>query len=110
MILYFHNQSKIWNEYLEHATKDEYWQARNIRPHLKNIKPATLVVGGWFDAEDMFGALHTYKAIEQQNTTNDNRLVMGPWTHGAWEKDDWNSFDTYDFGTNTSAYFQQMEL
>jgi putative CocE/NonD family hydrolase len=108
--LYFHNQSKIWNEYLEHTTKDAYWQARNIRSHLKNIKPATLVVGGWFDAEDMFGALHTYEAIEQQNPVNNNRLVMGPWTHGAWESGDWNQFDTYNFGTNTSAYFQQMEL
>jgi putative CocE/NonD family hydrolase len=107
---YFHNQSKIWNEYLEHATKDEYWQARDIRTHLKNIKPATLVVGGWFDAEDMFGALHTYEAIEKQNPVNNNRLVMGPWTHGAWEEEDWSSFDTYDFGMNTSAYFQQMEL
>jgi putative CocE/NonD family hydrolase len=108
--LYFHNQSKIWNEYLGHSTKDDYWQARNIRPHLKNIQPATLVVGGWFDAEDMFGALRTYEAIEQQNPANNNRLIMGPWTHGAWEDENWNSFDTYDFGTNTSAYFQQVEL
>ena len=75
--IYFHNRAKIWNEYLEHSTKDDYWQARNIRPHLKNIQPATLVVGGWFDAEDMFGALNTYKAIEQQNPKNNNRLVMG---------------------------------
>ncbi|HEY6975039.1 MAG TPA: CocE/NonD family hydrolase [Chitinophagaceae bacterium] len=108
--LYFHNQSKIWNEYLGHTTKDEYWQARDIRPHLKNIQPATLVVGGWFDAEDMFGALHTYEAIEQQNPVNNNKLVMGPWTHGAWEAGNWDSFNTYDFGTNTSAYFQQIEL
>lgn len=108
--LYFHNQSKIWNEYLEHATKDAYWQARNIRPHLVNIKPATLVAGGWFDAEDMFGALHTYEAIEKQNPVNDNRIVMGPWTHGAWESPVWSSFDTYKFETNTSAYFQKMEF
>ena len=74
--LYFHGRAKIWNEYLEHSTYDSYWQARNIRPHLKNIEPATLEVGGWFDAEDMFGALNTYKAIEQQNPKNDNRLVM----------------------------------
>ncbi len=108
--LYFHNQSKIWNEYLEHATNDAYWKARNIRPHLKNIKLATLIAGGWFDAEDMFGALNTYEAIEQQNPINNNKLVMGPWTHGAWESNDWSEFDTYNFETNTSAYFQQMEL
>jgi len=107
--LYFHNTSKIWNEYLQHNTKDAYWQARNIRTHLKNIKPAVLVVGGWFDAEDMFGALKTYEAIEQQSPENNNRLVMGPWTHGAWESRNWKDFAGYHFGSNTSVYFQQME-
>lgn len=107
---YFENKSKIWNEYLEHATNDSYWQARNIRKHLNNIKPATLVVGGWFDAEDMFGALNTYKAIEKQNTGNDNKLIMGPWTHGAWESTNWSKFVSYNFNSNTSAYFQKMEL
>ncbi|MDQ2753225.1 MAG: CocE/NonD family hydrolase, partial [Bacteroidota bacterium] len=108
--LYFHNRAKIWNEYLEHNTKDAYWQARNIRPHLQNIKPATLVVGGWFDAEDMFGALNTYQAIEQQNKNNDNRLVMAPWTHGAWERGSWKSFAGYDFGQDLNLKFQQIEF
>lgn len=107
---YFHGQSKIWNEYLQHNTKDGYWQARDIRKHLKNVKPATLVVGGWFDAEDLFGALNTYSAIEQQNKKNENRLVMGPWTHGAWAAKEWTKFDLYDFGSNTSSFFQKMEL
>src|SRR5271157_2645650 len=43
----------FWNELLEHETYDEFWQARNLRPHLKNIRPAVLTVGGWFDAEDL---------------------------------------------------------
>ncbi|QEC68680.1 CocE/NonD family hydrolase [Panacibacter ginsenosidivorans] len=106
---YFENKSKIWNEYLEHNTNDSYWQQRNIRTHLKNIKPATLLVGGFFDAEDMFGALNTYQAIEKQNTGNDNKLVMGPWTHGAWESSNWSKFVSYDFSSNTSTYFQQLE-
>lgn len=108
--LYFHGKAKIWNEYLEHSTKDDYWLARNIRTHLKNIKPATLVVGGWFDAEDMFGALNTYKAIEQQNTINDNRLVMGPWTHGAWEAPKWDHFVSYQFDRDLNAKYQQLEF
>ncbi len=108
--IYYHNKAKIWNEYLEHSTKDSYWQARNIRPHLKNIKPATLEVGGWFDAEDMFGALNTYKAIEQQNEKNNNRLIMGPWTHGAWERNNWDHFAGYKFGQDLNAKFQQMEF
>ncbi len=106
---YFHNKSQIWNEYLQHNTKDEYWQQRNSRTSLFNIKPATLVVGGWFDAEDMFGALQTYQAIEQQNK-NSNMLVMGPWTHGAWESKEWNHYAGYQFGANVNSYFQKMEL
>jgi putative CocE/NonD family hydrolase len=108
--LYFHNKAKIWNEYLEHNTKDEYWQVRNIRPHLNNVKPATLVVGGWFDAEDMFGALNTYKAIEQQNQNNQNFLVMAPWTHGAWEARRWEHFAGYNFGQDLNIRFQQLEF
>jgi len=103
---FFNNRSYIWNEYLAHDTYDDYWKARNIRPHLKNISIPTLVVGGWFDAEDLFGALHTYDAIEKQSSQNNNRLVMGPWTHGAWSYNKWMKFGTYDFGSNTSKYFQ----
>ena len=107
--LYFHDSSKIWNEYLQHTTKDAYWQARNIRPHLKNVKPAVLVVGGWFDAEDMFGALKTYEAIEKQTPGNNNRLIMGPWSHGAWARNEWRSFGSYDFGEDVNIKFKQMQ-
>lgn len=103
---YFNNRSTIWNEYLQHDTYDDYWQARNIRRHLNKISIPTLVVGGWFDAEDLFGALNTYKTIEKGNNQNNTRLVMGPWTHGAWESNDWNKFASYDFGSNTSKVFQ----
>ena len=108
-LLCFNNKSKIWNEYLQHQTKDKYWQSRNIRTHLKSIKPAVLVVGGWFDAEDLFGALKTYEAIEKKNAKNNNRLIMGPWTHGAWSHGRWNNFSTLDFNINANAYFQKLE-
>ena len=103
---YFDHRSYIWNEYLAHDTYDDYWQKRNIRQYLKNIKIPTLVVGGWFDAEDLFGSLHTYQAIEKQSPVNNNYLVMGPWTHGAWARNEWSKFGTYNFGSNTSQYFQ----
>ena len=108
--IYFHDSSKIWNEYLAHTTKDEYWQARNIRPHFTNIKPAVLVIGGWFDAEDMFGALKTYEAISQQSPATLASIVMGPWTHGAWSRNEWSSFGGTQFGTNTNLFIQQKEL
>ncbi len=106
---YFNNQGKIWNEYLGNPTYGDYWQARNIRTHLKNIKPAVLVVGGWFDAEDMFGALRTYEAIERQSSPNDNHIVMGPWTHGGWAAGTWNKFGPLDFQQNVNDYYHTIE-
>ncbi len=103
---YFDHKSYIWSEYLEHDTYDAYWKARNIRQHLKNINIPVMVVGGWFDAEDLFGALNTYTSIEKQSPQNNNRLVMGPWTHGAWESSEWKQFASQNFGSNTSKYFQ----
>jgi putative CocE/NonD family hydrolase len=104
---YFNNRARIWNEYLQHDTYDAYWQARNIRKHLTDVRPAVLTVGGWYDAEDLFGALHTYETIEKQNPKATNRLVMGPWTHGAWARPDWSKFGPHDFGQNTAQHYRQ---
>ena len=106
---YFDNKGKIWNEYMAGSTYTGYWEARNIRPHLKNIRPATLIVGGWFDAEDMFGSLRTYEAIEQQTPNNDNHIIMGPWTHGGWGAGGWTKFGILDFGQNVNDYYHQIE-
>lgn len=103
---YFNNSCKIWNEYLTHDTYDSYWKARNIRTHLNNINIPILLVGGWFDAEDLFGTLHTYEAIEKGNKKNQCKLVMGPWTHGSWEADEWKQYASHDFKSNTSKTFQ----
>ncbi|MEJ7627002.1 MAG: CocE/NonD family hydrolase [Ferruginibacter sp.] len=103
---YFNKNSYIWDEYLQHDTYDDYWRSRNIRTHLKNINIPTLVVGGWFDAENLFGALRTYEAIEFQSPQNKTKLVMGPWTHGSWAGSDWSKFAGQEFGSNTSKYFQ----
>ena len=103
---YFNHQSKIWNEYLTHNTYDDYWQSRNIRNYINNINIPTLVVGGWFDAEDLFGTLNTYKTLNNSTEPNNHRLVMGPWTHGAWSAAEWKQYASHDFGSNTSIYFQ----
>ncbi len=74
----------FWNELMQHGTYDGYWKARNLRPHLKEVKPAVMTVGGWFDAENLFGALECYKQIEASSPGATNILVMGPWSHGQW--------------------------
>lgn len=104
---YFGDSIKFWNDLMSHGTYDEFWKARNIRPHLTSVKPATMVVGGFFDAEDTFGALATYKAIESQNPKNNNMLVMGPWFHGGWHRSNGDIFGDIKFDQPTSTWYQQ---
>jgi putative CocE/NonD family hydrolase len=102
----FKGDVAFWREIVKHPNYDEFWQTRNLRPHLKNIKPAVLTVGGWFDAEDLFGALSTYKSVEQQNPAALNRLVMGPWYHGGWAGDG-DHLGAVSFGSKTGEFFRE---
>ena len=107
---FFGDSIQFWSDLMTHPTYDSFWQARNVLPYLTNVKPAVLVVGGWFDAEDLYGPLHTYEAIETQNKPNQNRLVMGPWSHGQWASGDAENLGNIHFGSNTSPYFKDLEL
>jgi uncharacterized protein len=108
---YYKGNIAFWNEMMAHPNYDEFWQARNTRPHLVNVKPAVMTVGGWFDAEDLFGALNTYKAIERQNPGAQNRLVMGPWFHGGWSRSDGDFLGNVEFGSKTGVFYrEQIEL
>ena len=104
---YFKNDVAFWNDMMKHPNYDEFWQSRDIRRHLKNIKPAVMTVGGWFDAEDLFGALNVYKAIEKQNPGASNRLVMGPWFHGGWSRGDGDHLGAVNFDSKTSEFFRE---
>ena len=104
-------RSPAWSEFLKHSTYDAFWQARNIRPHLKNVHCAVMTVGGWYDAEDLFGALETYRSTEKQNPGATNSLVMGPWSHGAWGGKDGDRLGDIGFHSKTTDYFhEQIEL
>jgi putative CocE/NonD family hydrolase len=100
-------RSPAWTEFLKHSTYDAYWKARNIRPHLKNIHCAVMTVGGWYDAEDLFGALETYRWTEQQNRGITNMLVMGPWSHGGWGAEDGDKLGEIDFHSKTSQFYRE---
>jgi len=105
--LYFKGEVAFWKQAMAHESYDAFWQARNTRPHLKAIRPAVLTVGGWFDAEDLFGALSTYQSIERQSPGISNRLVMGPWSHGGWARTPGDALGSVRFGEPTSAFFQE---
>ena len=96
-----------WKEFLDHPNYDAFWQARNIRPHLKNVRCAVLTVGGWFDGEDLFGALETYRWTERQNPGITNLLIMGPWTHGQWSGGPGDRVGDVKFNAKTSEFYRE---
>ncbi len=97
----------FWKDLYAHPNLDNWWKERNTRNFVQHIKgPATLVVGGLFDAEDAFGAFNLYKAIETKSSNN-NKLVIGPWFHGQWGgRGDGSFLGNVRFGSKTSEWYQ----
>ncbi|MUH72691.1 CocE/NonD family hydrolase [Psychrosphaera haliotis] len=105
---YFNETRPFWNELTEHPNYDDYWKARDVLQHLGNTKPATLVVGGWYDTEDLYGPLYTYQTMSDNNNKDHIKLVMGPWYHGQWNSRSGGSkLGEANFGFDTSKWFQE---
>jgi putative CocE/NonD family hydrolase len=102
---YMHDSVPFWKELTRHGTWDDFWAARNVLPHLQALKPAMLWVGGWFDTENLWGALHAYAAAERQSPGTVNRLVMGPWAHGQWSWSPGDSLGVIAWGQATSLFY-----
>jgi uncharacterized protein len=100
-------QVAFWKDVMQHETYDDFWKARNLRPHLKGIKPAVMTVGGWFDAEDLFGALETYRSVEKQGPAAANTIVMGPWFHGGWARGEGDALGDVRFDASTARYYRE---
>ncbi len=103
---YLHDSLAFFKEMFAHPNLDDWWKARNPINIVKDIKPAMLVVGGLFDAEDCFGAWRLYGAIEKKSKSTSNRLVIGPWSHGQWSGSNASALGNIQFGSNTAIWYQ----
>ena len=97
----------FWTEATQHPNYDEFWQKRNLLPHLKNVSAAVMTVGGWYDAEDLYGPLKIYRTVEENNPKTWNVLVMGPWVHGGWARTEGDRVGNARFGFDTSKFYQE---
>ncbi|MEO5673426.1 MAG: CocE/NonD family hydrolase [Chitinophagales bacterium] len=108
---YMGDSIKFWNDMANHPNYDDWWKARDGRSGCYNVKPAILVVGGLFDAEDCWGAWNLYKAIEKQSPNTSCRIVEGPWFHGGWKRSAGERLGNVWFQEKTSDYYvKQFEL
>jgi putative CocE/NonD family hydrolase len=95
-----------WNAFVAHPNYDDYWKARAAQRYLTQTHVATLVVGGWWDQEDFYGALATYAALEKHDKKNQNFVVLGPWNHGGWNGAG-RSLGAIEFGSATGLYYRR---
>jgi hypothetical protein len=100
--------TQLWEDQIHHDTYDAYWQARDLERHMKNVKCAVLVVGGWFDAEDLEGPFKIYRAVRQFNPETPATLVEGPWVHGGWARTAGDHLGDVTFDAKTSEYFRSQ--
>lgn len=104
------DKKSLFADQARNDTYNDYWQSRDISRHLKNIKTAVLTVGGWYDLEDPVGPLKTYREIGKNNKGSFNGLVMGPWSHGGWLRNDGAKIGHVDFGAKTGEYYRKNIL
>ncbi|MBN8701860.1 MAG: CocE/NonD family hydrolase [Bacteroidetes bacterium] len=108
---YMNDSVKFWKDALNHPNYDDFWKSHSLIPHLKNIKSAVLTTGGLFDAEDCWGTWNVYKAIEKNCSNTANKIVVGPWFHGGWERSDGSKLGNVQFTQGVSDYyFKNIEL
>ena len=104
----YYKDNFFMTEIMNHPNYDEYWQKRSLLPHLKNVNHAVMTVGGWFDAEDLAGPLNIYKTIEKTSPKAKNTIVMGPFSHGAWARENGKHFhNEIYFGDSIATYYQK---
>lgn len=105
---YFKGTQPYWKLNVEHTNYDDVWKSRAIWKYMSNIKPAAMLVGGWFDTEDPQGLLRQFAFMEKNTPPANNMLVMGPWTHGGFARGDGDRVGNVNFGSKTGLYYRQQ--
>jgi putative CocE/NonD family hydrolase len=79
-----------WRKIAEHPAYDAFWQEQALDKVVAQqpLTVPTIWLQGLWDQEDMWGAIHSYLAVEPKDKDNDkNHLIMGPWFHSQINRD-----------------------
>ena len=95
----------FYNDWIQHATPDDYWEKINVENRMNDIKASALIVGGWYDYY-LEHAIDDFNRMRKQSGSPEarqSRLLIGPWLHTTKSK-----FEDRDFGKN-AGFPQQMK-
>jgi len=102
------DQLPFWRKIEEHPAYDAFWQDQALDKLIAKVplKVPVLWLQGLWDQEDMWGANHSWAAVEPKDTNNDkNFLVMGPWFHSQVNRKGW-SLGPLQWKGDTAAQFR----
>jgi len=102
----FKHQNPFWSTLVQHDTYDEFWASRALAPQMRHLTAAVLVVGGWFDAQDLGGTPKLFQAIVKDGGSPAATFVMGPWSHGGWGGGDGDALGNLSFTEKTGPFFR----
>jgi putative CocE/NonD family hydrolase len=105
-------QLGFWAKILAHPAYDAFWSDQAVDKVLA-AQPLTvpvMLVHSLWDAEDSYGALAVYAALQPKDVHGDMlKLVLGPWNHGG-EIGEGSALGPIRFGSDTAAYFRERLL
>jgi len=102
----FGGRTGYWQEIVDHPNYDEFWQVRSVWKHARNITPPIPERGRLVRRRGPMGPLHMYRSIARLSPTTDNRLVMGPWSHGGWGRGPGDRLGNATFAVKTGDVFR----
>src|SRR5450631_550094 len=106
---YFKNRLPSWNDFVTHPDYDSFWEKQSTLISIHSTQIPMLQVGGYYDQEDLNGPQIMYTQLEKTDSFHRNYLVLGPWSHGQWERNNADSLGKINFQSNTNTWFQTLQ-
>jgi uncharacterized protein len=106
------DQLPYWNVMKDHPTYDGFWQSQALDKLIAKqpLTVPTMWEQGLWDQEDMWGAIHSYRALKAEHTPDTmNHLVMGPWSHSQVNREGRN-LGPLTWATDTAAQWRSEVL
>jgi uncharacterized protein len=96
---------RFFQDWLDHETRDDYWNRVDVRDDLASIDSAAFVVAGLHDIF-LEGNLEVFERLSTGPRAEDARLVVGPWYHVPWIR----SFGELDYGAEAANTVSETQL
>jgi len=106
------DQLPYWRTVEQHPAYDAYWQSQALDKLIAKLPLTvpTMWEQGLWDQEDMWGAIHSYRALEPKDKKNNmNYLVMGPWRHSQINREG-RTLGPFTWATDTAAQWRKEVL